>query len=65
MAAIPNKEIHYSIVDGRKVSVMFETQVDSVSITEIFEAETENTIEVQKGGWQAILDNFKSYTEKQ
>lgn len=60
---IPNEEIHYTIADGRKVSIIFKTQGDSVSITETFDPESENPIEVQKGGWQAILDNFKSYTE--
>jgi hypothetical protein len=29
----------------------------------VFDPENENSIEMQKGGWQAILDNFKNYTE--
>jgi len=32
-------------------------------VTETFEAEGTNSIEMQKGGWQAILNNFKKYTE--
>ncbi|WP_343856226.1 hypothetical protein [Fulvivirga kasyanovii] len=32
-------------------------------MTETFEAEGENSVEMQRDGWQAILDNFKKYTE--
>ena len=47
----------------RKVSVEFIPQGRSTKIVETFEAETTNPLELQRGGWQAILDNFKSYTE--
>jgi uncharacterized protein YndB with AHSA1/START domain len=57
------KTIEYTILDGRKVIILFSVQGNEVKVTEIFEAETENAIEVQRGGWQAIVDNFKKYTE--
>jgi uncharacterized protein YndB with AHSA1/START domain len=55
--------IVYFIEDGRKVIVTFEEEHDGVLITETFEPEEVNSMELQKMGWQAILDNFKKYTE--
>ena len=59
----PNSEIEYALEDGRKINITFEQEVDSVFITENFEVEDTNTLEQQQQGWQAILDNFKAYTE--
>jgi len=58
-----NELIAYTMGDGRKVKIIFTPQDHSIKIVETFEAETENSIELQRGGWQAILDNFKKYTE--
>ena len=58
-----HEAIDYTIDDGRKVSVQFTGNGNSTDIVETFEAEETNTIELQRGGWQAILDNFKKYTE--
>lgn len=55
--------ITYSINDGRKVSVTFSADKNKTKITEAFEVENTHSIEQQKTGWQAILDNFKKYTE--
>jgi uncharacterized protein YndB with AHSA1/START domain len=56
--------IEYTIADGRKVKVIFESISDSeTKVTEIFDPETENPEEMQRAGWQAILDNFKRYVE--
>lgn len=60
---IPLSSINYTLADGRKVNITFENKEKGVLITEKFEAETENSKEVQLQGWQAILDNFKKYTE--
>lgn len=57
------KKIAYTMADGRKVSTNFESMGDQTKITTIFDAETENPVEMQKQGWQSILNNFKSYTE--
>ena len=59
----PNKYIEYTIGDGRKVKVNFTAKGDTTEVVESFEAENTNPVEMQKGGWQAILDNFKKYTE--
>lgn len=61
---IPQKEIRSTMGDGRKLDVFFESQAGGVLVTEIFEAEDQNPVELQRQGWQAILDNFKKYCEK-
>lgn len=60
---IPMQKITYTLGDDRAVEINFETTENQIVVTEIFEAETENTIELQQQGWQAILNNFKEYTE--
>lgn len=55
--------IKYNIDDGRHVKVEFAKLPDGVRITETFEPEKINSEEVQRSGWQAILDNFKKYVE--
>ena len=55
--------LEYALTDGRKVSVTFEESDGQTLIRETFEPETENTVETQQEGWQAILDNFKKYVE--
>lgn len=59
-----NKRIAYTMGDGRRASISFSPQGNSTKMDITFDAESENPIEMQKGGWQAILDNFKSYAEK-
>ena len=60
---IPMKKFVYTIADGRKVTVKFDVIDDSVILTENFDPESENSIELQRVGWQSILDNFKKYLE--
>ncbi|HEY5407435.1 MAG TPA: SRPBCC family protein [Ginsengibacter sp.] len=60
---IPNSYIEYTLGDGRKVIVNFEAEGNKTTVTENFEAENTNSIELQKTGWQAILDSFKKYAE--
>lgn len=58
-----NEYIAYTIDDGRKVEIDFSAQANQCKIRIAFEAETQNPIEMQREGWQAILDNFKKYTQ--
>lgn len=58
-----NEYFAYTMGDGRKVQVTFEPHAEGTKLTESFEAEGTNPLEMQRGGWQAILDNFKKYTE--
>lgn len=57
------KEIRYQLEDGRKVTVHFEWNGQATVVTETFEIEKIHSPEMQKAGWQAILSNFKNYTE--
>lgn len=58
-----NEYIEYTLGDSRKVKIIFAENGNTTQVTESFEAEDQNSIELQKGGWQSILDNFKKYTE--
>jgi uncharacterized protein YndB with AHSA1/START domain len=58
-----NKEIDYTIGDGRKVKILFSTLGDETELIETFDAEDTNSIEIQRNGWQSILNNFKNYAE--
>ena len=58
-----NELITYTMDDGRKAKIAFVKEGSSTRVIEIFEAETTNSIELQKTGWQSILNNFKKYTE--
>lgn len=60
-----NESIEYNLGNERHIEVKFEDLADGVKVTEIFDPEKEHPMELQKNGWQAILDNFKSYVEKE
>lgn len=59
----PNKLIAYTMSDGRKVFVNFTQEGNKTHVSETFDAESTNSLEMQQAGWQAILDNFKKYAE--
>jgi predicted 3-demethylubiquinone-9 3-methyltransferase (glyoxalase superfamily) len=59
-----HKFIAYTIVDGRKVHIKFIEKGNKTLVSETFEAENENSLELQQAGWQAILNNFKEHVEK-
>jgi len=58
------KSIAYTLGDGRKVKIFFTSHGNETKVVETFEAENTNSVELQRSGWQAILDNFKKYTEE-
>jgi uncharacterized protein YndB with AHSA1/START domain len=55
--------IAYTLGDGRKVRMTFSSEANMTKIVVNFEAESINSIDMQRGGWQSILNNFKKYTE--
>ena len=59
----PNQLIEYTTGDGRKVKITFSENGNETKVVETFETENTNPIEMQRSGWQSILDNFKKYTE--
>ena len=60
---VPNKVIEYAMPDGRQVEVEFTERAGGVDIRSTFDAETQNPPEMQREGWQAILDNFVRHVE--
>lgn len=54
----PQQRIEYRMDDGREVQVEFIDAGDGVTVRETFDAEATNPVEMQRDGWQAILDNF-------
>tara|TARA_R110000868_G_scaffold259361_5_gene517300 strand:+ start:62874 stop:63290 length:417 start_codon:yes stop_codon:yes gene_type:complete len=60
---IPQKKLIYTMPDGRVVTTSFEDQGETTKVTTVFDAESENPVEMQKNGWQAILNNFTKYVE--
>lgn len=56
--------IEYKLDDDRKVKISFEKTGDEILVVETFEAEDENSAEMQKQGWQCILNNFKKHVEE-
>lgn len=60
---VNHKIIEYKLGDERQVKITFEQVQDGILVTEVFDAETENPIEMQQIGWQMILNNYKKYAE--
>ncbi len=58
----PGEFLAYTLDDGRKVTVQFSAAGDKTEVVEIFEPDA-NNVEMQRAGWQAILDNFRDYVE--
>ena len=57
--------IEYEMDDGRHAKIEFVEVPEGIKIIESFEMENTHSEEQQRAGWQAILDNFKKYTESQ
>ncbi len=60
---VPQELIEYRMDDGRNVKVQFSQAGDGTLVRETFEAESENEPEMQRQGWQAILDGFARHVE--
>jgi len=61
---ILHEYISYTLDDGRIVQITFKPDGNNTEVAEVFEAEAENSLELQQSGWQAILNNFKKYAEQ-
>jgi uncharacterized protein YndB with AHSA1/START domain len=59
----PHQYIAYTLGDGRKVEITFSSEGNTTKVVETFDPESVNPREMQQGGWQAIIDNFRKYTE--
>lgn len=61
-AVVPNKRIEYSLGD-RAATVDFTACAEGVRVAVSFDAEATHSVEQQRSGWQAILDNFRRHVE--
>lgn len=61
---IENELIAYEMEDGRRVKITFSEQNGVTHVVETFDPENENPLEMQRDGWQAILNNFKAHAER-
>jgi uncharacterized protein YndB with AHSA1/START domain len=61
---VPLKALTLAMSDGRKARTTFEATGNGTRVTTVFDAETQNSIEMQRSGWQAILDNFRRHVER-
>ncbi len=60
----PQTAIEYALADDRKVRIQFQQTAAGVRLIETFDAEDEHSAELQKQGWQSILNNFKQHVEQ-
>jgi uncharacterized protein YndB with AHSA1/START domain len=60
---VPKRLVAFKMSDGREVAVEFSERPGGVHICETFDAESVNSAELQRQGWQAILNNFRRYVE--
>ena len=61
---VPLEKLKYVFMDERKAEISFSDLPDGTLVQIVFDAENENSLELQQAGWQSILDNYKSNTEK-
>lgn len=59
---VPNHVIEYSFGE-RAAKVEFTEKPEGVSVRVSFDAESTHSIEQQRAGWQAILNNFARHVE--
>jgi len=57
------KKIAYTMANGRKCEILFDGTDNGTTVKETFDPENTNSLELQRAGWQSIMNNFKKYTE--
>ena len=57
------KKLAYTMTDGRQATTLFESAGEQTKVTTVFDAENVHDTEMQRAGWQSILNNFKQYVE--
>ena len=60
---VRNKVFEYEMADGRKVKVDFLPEGNKTKVIETFDPEKENAVDMQRAGWQAILENYRKHVE--
>lgn len=59
---IPHKLIEYTFGD-RTAQTEFDDTGNGINVRTTFDAESENSVEQQRQGWQAILNNFARFVK--
>lgn len=59
----PGSHLEYTLKDNRKVKINFLEKRNGIHVLETFEAESSQPVDIQKEGWQAILNSFKRFVE--
>ena len=52
------------LADGRSVRTTFVEEGDGTRVNTVFDPETQNPVEMQRDGWQAILDSYASFVAR-
>lgn len=60
----PHKALTLLMGDGRRARTTFEAVGTETKVTTVFDAEAQNSLDMQRSGWQAILDNFRRHIER-
>ena len=60
---VDGEKFTYTMPDNREIQVSFEQTDDKTRVTVTFDPENENPVDLQRSGWQSILDNFRKYAE--
>lgn len=60
---VDGEKFTYTMPDNREIQVSFEQTDDKTRVTVTFDPENENPVDLQRSGWQSILDNFRRYAE--
>ncbi|UOE52295.1 SRPBCC family protein [Mucilaginibacter sp. SMC90] len=61
---VDGERFAYTMPNGRQAAVAFKANGNQTKVEVTFDPEEQNSLEMQKNGWQAILNNFKKYTEE-
>lgn len=61
---VPFEKLKYALADQREVEISFSDLTEGTFVQIVFDAENENSLELQQFGWQSILNNFKTHAEK-
>jgi uncharacterized protein YndB with AHSA1/START domain len=64
MEIVPLEKLKYVFMDEREAEISFSDLPEGTLVQIVFDAENENSLELQQAGWQSIFDNYKSNTEK-
>ena len=63
-AVVPMRKLVQTLADDREIKIEFVDEPHGIIVRKTFDADPGTPIHVQRGGWQAILDNFKRFVEE-